>query len=294
MAGPTGMGMAKLIHDNSNADVASEKYGFEKFTDTKMALASLTAGNTDVICLPTTDAANYYNNQGKDTVVLAINTLNTLFVLTDKSTDITSIDDLNGQTVYTCKNGTPKIILEYLLEKAGVDAAVSTSVEGKEILTPAQLGEMIVGGKVKIAVVPEPIVTSSLLTIKKNGNKDIEYSVDLSLDGVWKSECGGELAMGCIVAKKSFVEAHPSVIDAFLKEYRSSIEFISNENNIDTAASYVVEAGVMQAEPAAKSALSNLSKFISYIDGHEMKSILIDFYTATKTTLPENDFYYAG
>ncbi len=292
MAGPTGMGMAKLIHDNAASTEADAKYTFEKFTDTKQATAALTSGKVDVICLPTNEAVTYYNTTDDNTIVLAINTLNTLFVLTDANTTINSFSELEGKTVYTCKNGTPKMILEYLLKAANVNATVSTSVNGTEIVTPAQLGEQVVAGNVPIAVVPEPIVTSSLLTIAKNANANISYSVDINLNTVWSQHCQTELTMGCVVASKTFVSEHKTVIDNFLTEYKNSINFISNSENIDTAAEYVVETGVMGAVPAAKKALTNLNGSIVYIDGKDMKAALQAFYKAIDIPAPKNNAFY--
>lgn len=292
MAGPTGMGMAKLISDNGGAADGNEKYAFTKFENTKLATAALTSGKSDIVCLPTNEAAAYYNSTDDNIVVLAVNTLNTLFLLTDANNSITSFSELEGKTVYTCKNGTPKTVLEYLLNKAGINATVSTSVNGTEILTPAQLGEQIIAGNVSIAVAPEPIVTSSLLKIKQAGKADISYSVDLNLDTVWSNYCDSALTMGCIVANKSFVNAHPKLISSFLKEYKASIEYISNAENADTAAKYIVETGIMAATPAAKSALNNLSGSIKYIDGDDMKTALTAFYKAIGITSPDNDFYY--
>ena len=37
----------------------NEKYKFTKYENTKLATADLLAGNIDVICLPTNEAANY-------------------------------------------------------------------------------------------------------------------------------------------------------------------------------------------------------------------------------------------
>lgn len=293
MAGPTGIGMAKLIHDNGGAQTGNEKYSFEKFTDTKQATAALTAGKIDLICLPTNEAVNYYNTTDDNTVVLAINTLNTLFVLTDGTTTLSSFAELEGKTVYTCKNGTPKMILEYLLKAANVNATVSTSVNGTEIVTPAQLGEQVVAGNIPIAVVPEPIVTSSLLTINKNANPNITYSVDINLNTVWNEYCSTELTMGCVVANKAFVSEHKTVINQFLDEYKNSIDFISKTENLDTAAEYVVETGVMAAIPAAKKALSNLNGSIVYIDGKDMKTALEAFYKAIGiSSAKNNSFYY--
>ena len=285
MSGPTGMGMAKLIHDNGGKD-GNDKYSFKSYENTSLATADLLAGNIDIICIPTSDAAK---NQS-ETAVLAINTLNTLFLLTDENTEIKSFSELDGKTVYTCKNGTPKMILEYLLDAANVNATVATSINGTEILTPKDLGAKIVSGEIDIAVVPEPIVTSSTLE-RKAANKT-PYSIDINLDKVWKTVSNTELTMGCIVTSKEFLEANKTTVNLFLDEYKASIEYISSTENIDTAAEYIVESGVMAKAPAAKSALTNLSGAIAYIDGAEMKNALVGFYTAMGIAQPDADFYY--
>ncbi len=285
MKGPTGMGMAKLIHDNGGVN-GNEKYTFTKYENTKLATTDLLTGKIDAICIPTNDAATYYNSEDSNSQVLAVNTLNTLFLLTDSSTSISDFSELEGKTIYTCKNGTPKVVLEYLLEAAEINATISTNVNGTELLTPANLGEAIVKGQVPIALAPEPIVTSSLL-------KNSSYSIDINLNTVWNAECDTVLPMGCIIASKSFITEHKSVIDNFLNEYKNSIKFISDSENLDKAAEYVVESGVLDAAPAAKSALKNLGNAIAYVDGKEMKTALEAFYTAIDfIKMPDSGFYY--
>ena len=91
MAGPTGMGMAKLVCDNN-----TEKYEFTKYADTATAKADLTAGNVDIICLPTNEAAAYYDKDS-NLRMLAINCLNSLFLITDKETSVDDLSDLEGK-----------------------------------------------------------------------------------------------------------------------------------------------------------------------------------------------------
>ena len=275
LAGPTGMGMAKLIHDNGGAETGNEKYSFEKFPNTEKAKAALTAGQV----------AAYYNTTDDNLVVLAINTLNTLYVLSDANNTVQSFADLAGKTVYTCSDGTPSEILTFLLKTAKVDATVATEFEGKAIKTPADLGALVTNGSLPIAVVPEPMVTSSTL-------KNTSYSVDVNISDVWAANCDTPLTMGCIVASKTFVDEHKSVVKSFLAEYKESIQFIDDKNNIDTAAKYVVETGVMNAEPAAKKALTNLTGAIRYIDGKDMKDALEAFYKAVGVSSPKKDAFY--
>jgi NitT/TauT family transport system substrate-binding protein len=285
LAGPTGMGMAKLIHDNGGAEAGNEKYSFEKFPNTEKAKAALTAGQVDAICLPTNEAVAYYNDTDDNLTVLAINTLNTLYVLSDANTTVSSFSELAGKTVYTCSDGTPSEIVEYLLKAAKIEATVATEFNGKAIKTPADLGALVKNGDLPIAVVPEPIVTSSTA-------QNSSYSIDINISDVWYDWCDTPLTMGCIVASKTFVDEHKSVIENFLDEYKESIKFIDSKENIDTAAEYVVEAGVMNAAPAAKKALTNLNGAIKYIDGKDMKEALGAFYKAIGASAPKKDAFY--
>ena len=82
-------------------------------------------------------------------------------------------------------------------------------------------------------------------------------------------------------------------IDVFLDEYKTSIEYIGNPENIDSAANYVVENGIIAAVPAAKKALTNLGGAISYLEGSDMKLALVAFYSAIGIKTPADEFYYA-
>lgn len=292
MSGPTGMGMAKLIEDNGGTDGESDKYSFRKYTDTTTAKADLAAGNIDVICLPTNEAAMYKSSVDKDAKVLAINCLNSLYLLTKGDDKVESLSDLEGQTVYTCKNGTPRVLLQHIVNELKLDITISYEIDGKEMITPQDLSTYLVLGKLPNAVMPEPLVTSSLLAIAKNGDSSISYTVDVDMADEWSMISDTPITMGCIIADGDFARDHGSALNAFLTEYKASVEYIGNSANLDSAADYVVKSGVMAALPAAKKALTNLGDAISYLDGEAMKNALIGFYNAIGMTQPVDDFYY--
>ncbi len=283
LTGPTGMGMAKLIADNGGVD-GNEKYIFEKFTSPALAKDALAGGKVDMICYPTNEAAEYYANVNDNVTVLAINTIGSLYLITDKNTTISSFEELEGKTVYVPKAGTPRLVLNYLLSLYDIDANVSYTYGGKDMNSPQDLKTNVVAGNLEIAVAPEPIVTASTL-----GNTD--YSVDLNLSDVWDAKIDTPLTMGCIVANKDFVSEHKGIVKDFLNEYKASISYISSSENVDTSATLIKDAGVMEAAPAAKKALLNLGDSIAYLDGNEMKAALENFYTALNITKPEDDFY---
>ena len=73
---------------------------------------------------------------------------------------------------------------------------------------------------------------------------------------------------------------------------------MASSENVDTAASYVVDAGIMGDEAVSKSALNNLGSAIAYLDGEEMKETLISIYEifglgVVGNKLPDDNFYYA-
>ena len=291
MSGPTGMGMAKLIADNGGVE-GNEKYTFHNYeSNTDKAMTELANGTVDIVCVPTNLAASYYKKNGGITV-LAVNCLNSLYVVTDKSTALETFDDLEGQTIYTCTSGTPKAIMEHALISAGINATVSTVIEGETIDTPQELGELVKLGKLPIAAMPEPIITSTLLAIQKAGNTDIAYSVDLNVADAWAEGEDTPITMGCVIAKTEIVNSNKDAIDSFLDDYKASINFVGNSENLETASNYIVESGIMAAAPAAKKALGNLGDAIAYIDGADMKSALISFYQAIGIPVPSDDFFY--
>lgn len=298
MNGPTGMGIAKLVHDNGGVD-GNQKYEFTKYDDAALATADLVAGKIDIACLPTNTAASLYNKTQKVTT-LAINCLNSLYIMTKTGVEINSLSDLEGKTIYTIQNGTPAAILTHLLAESNVNATVKTSIgagdDEKVIAAPTDLAPLLIAGKLDIALVPEPVATAAPLQIASQ-NKDYTYKVAINLTDAWNGISASPVAMGCVVANSNFASNNKDKVNAFLSEYEASINFISDSKNLDTAAEYVVEAGVLAAVPAAKKSLTNLGSAIAYVDGTEMKTILGDFYNAIGLNLiggklPDDKFYY--
>ncbi len=279
MNGPTGMGMAKLIND---AGKDSELYGFHSYADPQVATADLANGTLDMLCLPTNTAANLSIKEEDFITVIAINTLGSLYLLTDADTDIESINDLEGATIYTSvKNSTTRPILEYVLERAGVNATVNDDTYADhDSLTAA-----IKDNEVAIAVLPEPKATAAII------NNDT-YSIDLNISAEWDKISDEPLTMGCIVVRNDFLEDNKSEVNAFLEEYKKSIEYVNDKANLESAAQMIVDAGIIPKLPIAKKSLGNLYGSIVYIDGADMKSALKKFYTAIGNNQPSDEFYY--
>lgn len=283
MSGPTGMGMAKMMSDHKAEDDTA--YVFDVYTDPTVAISDLASGELDAVCLPTNTAAAQANAKEDYVSVLAVNCLGSLYLMSNSNETIDSLSDLQGKTIYVSVPGsTTKPILEYLLAQADVQATIEVEVDH-----PTLVSRMADNAQdpVDILVLPEPYVSKALTQYPS-------YTVDLNLSTEWSELSTYDLAMGCLVVRNDFLKENDSTVQAMLKEYRASIEYIADPENLDEAAAIIVEQGILGAVPLAKSALTNLSGSLVYRDGDDMKATLISFYDAISFKKPTDDFYYAG
>ena len=284
--GPTGMGMAKLIADTPED---SNEYAFSPYIDPNNAATDLLNGTIDMACLPTNTAANLFN-KGNDISVIAINTLGSLFIIADQSTNIETVSDLSGKTIYASVPGsTTEPIIKHILEANDVQA---------EILVDSPKHEDLVK-KVKesngtaIAVLPEPMVSNALLQAPN-------YEVKLNLSEEWSKVSDQPLAMGCIVVRNDFLKEYESSVYAFLTDYKASVDFIAKKENAQAAAQTIVSVGIIPKLPLATSALKNLEGAIVLITGEEMTQTLKAFYSVLLESSaasvggkqPAENFYY--
>ena len=143
----------------------NDSYKFTKYTAPNLAMTDLKAGNIDIACVSTEVAAQFYND-GADIQVLAINCLNSLCLLTNDNVTINSIYDLEGKTVYSTMQGTPKLIFKALLDAYGVNATISHVIgEGDNALTissPDKIAPILVQNKADIVLSPVHIAYNAM------------------------------------------------------------------------------------------------------------------------------------
>lgn len=277
--GTTGFGMAKLIHD-----CTPESYNFSVETDASTVTAALINGSCDIAALPTNAAAALYNKTEGAVQCLALNTRGVLYLLTGEGESVETLSDLNGRTVYAPAQN-PSFIFSAICEKAGLDVTVDNSYA-----QPADLRTALAAGEVSIAVLPEPMVTAACAA-----NDALHVALDLTAE--WDTLFpAGSLVQGCVAVRKEFAENNPDAVAAFLTAYESSIAYLSED--AETAAQYIVDAGIFFAAPMAQKALPRCN--VCFVAGEEMKTALSGFLEVMYETapasiggaIPGEDFYY--
>ncbi len=296
LKGPTGIGMVKLMSDSEAGSTVND-YAFQVFDspDNVVAAVSNVDNPVQVAAVPVNVAASLYNKTNGKIQVAAINTLGTLFLL-ENGDSIQSVSDLKGKTIYVSGQGaTPEYVLDYILTSNGIDPEKDVDIQF--VADHATLATMMVAGEADIALLPQPNVTT-VLTQAQN------VRIALDLTKVWdetnaKNGKQGQLSMGCIIVNREFAEQNKAAFNKFLDEYKASVEYVTAEANLDTAAQLCETYGIIPKAAVAKKAIPDCN--ITYIEGAEMKqnmqqNLQILFDANPKSiggTMPDDAFYYA-
>ncbi len=290
IAGPTGMGLVSLM-DAQTKGTAANDYAFEVVSDPQKALTAIVNSSADIAAVPTNVASALHKTTGGKVQVLAVNTLGVLYML-ENGDSIQSVADLRGKTIYTQGQGAnPEYILRYVLEKNGLNPDKDVTIEF--VADNDTLGTLVANGTAKVAMVPEPKATAC--RIQNTAVKTV-----LNMTEEWDKVAGGEstLMMGCVVARKEFVEQNPDAVKKFLTEYEASINAVKAD--VPAAAQLCVTHGIIPKLPIAQKAIPNAN--LTYVAGADMKAqlagylkVLFDYNPkAIGGALPTDDFYYAG
>jgi len=281
LSGPTGLGLGAIL--SGKIQNISLSYSPNMYNSPSDITAEIMAGRFDIACLPVNLAVNLYN-KGIDLKIGAINTLGVLYIL-ENGEMIEDLSSLEGKTILTAERGSmPEYILQYILDENNISAKIEFLSSFDEVATE------VINNQGTIVMLPEPKATATI--IKSGGT----VRSAISLTDEWNKINPTTLAQGCIIFSQNFIESGKA--ETFLSDYKASIEFMSNPDNIDLASEYAVNANILPSLAIAKSSIPKSN--IIYIDGNEMKDILNGVYGILNIAnpdsiggkLPDNNIYY--
>ncbi len=277
LSGPSGMGMAYLF-DNEDLDV-------KVFTAPDQINAKIINGEIDIASVPANLAAVLYNKTNKGVKILSMNTYGMLYVVGEKSNNISSITDLEGRTLYaTGKGATPEYALAEIIARKGVD------IEVEYLAEHSQLASDLIEGTKTLGVLPEPFVSMTLA-----GNSNLEIKIDLNEE--WKDIYGQDsaLPMTATIVRTEYLAKNSDKIASFKQAYQESVTKVNADPA--AAAQLIVDNGIFPQKAVAQNAIPRCN--ICYIDGEEAKSVLQNYFsvlheanaTAVGGALPGEDIY---
>lgn len=288
LKGPTSMGMVKLLDDAENG-LTDNDYTFQMAGSADELTPLLLKGELDVLAAPVNLGAILSNRSKGEVQLAAINTLGVLYIVENSGTAVTDWESLRGKTIYaTGKGSTPEYALKYLLQQYGLDPEKDVTIEWKS--EPAEVIAQMATESGSIAMMPQPYVT-----VAKGKLPELRVALDLTAS--WDAlKNGSQLLTAGLLIRKQFAQEHPEAVEALLREYRASTEYVNA--NVSDAAKLVEKYDIV---PAAVAEQAIPACNIVCITGEEMKTatqgylqVLFDQNPeAVGGAVPDDTFYYA-
>ena len=240
MQGPSGLSSAMM-----DEDVQLTVFG-----SPDECTAHLINGELDFAILPANTALNLYN-KGIKIKAVAVTCLGMLSLTgTNKNADKLSVPGLGG---------TPEYMAKLLYSEYEADYSS---------MSPAQLSQLLIAGKVELAVLPQPFVTMVV-----NSNPKIKIFEDVSQR--WEKFTGqSQYPMSLLVVSDKFLDSEPDKVIEVCKCFERSVEIVNS--NTEEVARKIEELGLMKAEIAQK-AIPFCA--LVYTDGQETEELCNTYFS---------------
>lgn len=236
------MGLVKLMKDSESGETTGNEYTFTLAGSADEVTPALLKGELDMACVPANLAAVLYNKTEGEIEVLAVNTLGVLYIV-ENGESVHSMADLKGKTIVAAgKGSTPEYALRYLLTENGIDPDNDVTIDWKS--EHSECVAALASGQASVALLPQPFVT-----VAQSKIEGLRMALDLNAE--WDAlDNGSALITGVIVARRAVVEENPAAVEAFLKDYAASVDWV-NANTADAAA-LIGEYSIVDAAVAEK------------------------------------------
>ncbi len=282
--GPSGFGMIRLFEDNPEIGKGIT-VEYSVLPTPREMVARVATGEVDIAVFPVNIAAKMYT-EGPGYKLGAVTGLGVFSLMSREN--ITSWNDLKGKTVYSVgKGATPEYLFSFLAGKNRIDLKDLTV--DYSVTSASQLAQLIIGGKVQSAVLPEPFVT--LVRIKSSDVKTV-----INFQEEWKKAVNTSetFPVTVVVIKPELIRLKPEAVKKFLTAYRDSIDWVNS--NPKKAALLIEKYGVLSAA-VAEPAIPGCN--LKFIPAGKAKPLVEDFLSVLLKadpdsiggTLPDEDFY---
>ncbi|MCT4583575.1 MAG: ABC transporter substrate-binding protein [Peptostreptococcaceae bacterium] len=281
-AGAPAITTLKFRKDNEKIMDTKINYNMLKTTD--LLVSKLVSKEADIAIVPTNLASKLYN-KGLDYKLVGSSVWGVLYLVSDEKMD--DINKLKGKDIYAIGKGlTPDILLRYVLKQNEIDPDKDVNItylSGATELVPSYIS-----GKAKIALMPEPML--STVMAKKETNIILDFQSEF---GNKQNRIGypqvSIIARGDILKDKDFM-------NEFFKNYKESISYM-NENKLevkDLAKEF--EIGINE-----NIIIKSLDRIpMNFYYAKDIKDSLNDYLTilydfskeSVGGNLPKDDFYY--
>lgn len=287
LRGPTAVGMVKMMEDKPSLGAGGNvNYVLEQSPD--VLTSKLLTGEIEIATIPTNVAAKIYN-QGIPYQLAAMNTWGVMYVISN-GVDIQKWTDLKGKEISaTGKGAASDVVFHYLLEKNGVKPDKDVTLTYTP--SPAELAQLTIAGKNKIAILPEPWVSTVLAK-----NKNVKLALDLQKEWTRINGTDVPFAQTCLVVNRDFASKHADIIAKFIEQYAASLDWVNK--NTTQAGELVKKQNIGIPSDVTQAAIPRCN--LRYASSQDSRKA-VDKYLQTLLEfapdsiggkLPDENFYY--
>lgn len=302
--GTTGFGIAPLNEKLKSGSLDAFKAEIDFYADPSLISPLIISKSADIAAIPTNLSSVLYNKTNGGIKIIAVSTGGVLYILNcqtaisgtaESNSEIVkyeTIESLKGMSISVPGQGSnPEYVLQAILNKKGLGDSVKIDYS---FTSPDELASGFAAGKTSFALLPEPkaSIVEDKLTSVSSVNRTIQR-IDISKE--WKEATGTDLVQGCFVVRTEFLEQHKGLVNAFIDEYRKTLEeSLSSDFN-----EAVFSSGLIPNKAIMTDALIERCKLVC-ITGEDMVSPLNTYFTALYDVtpaavggkVPDSNIYY--
>ncbi len=197
---------------------------FETYRNPDILRTGFVSGRWELAGTPSYVAANL-NNKGIPVRLMNIMTWGLLYCI---STDgkVKRVEDLKGETIaMPFKADMPDLVFQHIAKQKGMK--IGSDYKLHYVANPFQGIQLLLSGRVKHAVLPEPAATASLLKGLKSAKKVVRA---FSLQNAWGEVTGGPAAIpqAGMMLKESLLQELPELPTKLNAALSRSTEWVIN------------------------------------------------------------------
>ena len=229
---------AKMIKENPEIDSKHIiNYTIEQSSD---ALAtSVMKSEPDIAIVPSNLAATVYNKNKEYKIAATVGWGS--FYIGTSDPEVKSLNELKGKEVYNIGKGlTPDIITRTILKDKGID--IENDINLTYVDSVTELAPIILSGKSKYAVIPEPAL-SSVQT------KDENFKIIMNLNDEWKALNNSEYGypQSTVIVKSNLIDNDKNFVNGVLDKIDESSKWMYEDK--ETLGTYCEEIGISAKKP---------------------------------------------
>jgi len=282
--GAPSMSLLKMMDENKV--IGNKEIEYEILNASDVLASKIISKEADIAIIPSNLASNLYN---KDIDIKLVSTsVWGILYLVSSDDSIKTWEDLKGKEITTIgRNLTPDAILSYLIKANGLK--VGKDIKLTYINSAPELAQLFLAGKIDIAIIPEPIL-SSVLMKKKDTN------IIFNIQDEWKKTTKVAIPQVVMIAQGDLVKNNKEFLDEFIESYKNSIQWVNANPNKGEEISLKLSKrnqGKIMASSIKRSNLMFKNAKDSKKELEEYYKVLLKFNPKLiGGKLPDDKFYY--